>query len=393
MLATLFVVIFISFIGIGLPDATLGTAWPSMYQDLNLPLSLAGYISATINVGTIIASLASAWLIKKFGTGLVSAISTLLTAVALLGFSFVGHSVFFFLLAIPLGLGAGAVDTALNNFVVLHYSASKMSYLHCFYGLGVAISPFIMSLALGENGDWRKGYFLVAILQFIITAICFLALPLWNKVQKADEEQGEAPTKVVSLKELLKKPSFCFSCLAFLFACSVELTAGGWCSTYFFTARKMPESTAALMTTVYYVGLTLARFLSGTFADKLGRRRILRISIILLLCALLLFMLPLWNWLAVLALFLVGLGIGPVYPNLVHLTPKFFGKECSQSVIGAQQATTYVGIMLMPWLYGILAEALTPHLLPFYLLIMFAIYALSFFALLKAVKKEKAQEK
>ncbi len=356
MLALLSVVIFISFIGVGLPDSVFGTAWPLIYREFGLQISLGGYITATVSVGTVISSLLSTRLIKKFGTGLVSAVSTLLTALALFGFSFTGHPVFFFLLAIPLGLGAGSIDTALNSFVALHYNASAISYLHCFYGVGVAASPFLMSLALGEDGNWRKGYLTVALIQAAIALLAFMALPLWKRVQKKDEEEGRAETKSLSIAELVKTTGVMYSSLAFFTICALELTAGAWCSSYFVNTKGLGADTAAIITMIFYVGLTFGRLLSGLFAGRLGRRRILKISLAELPIAVIMFALPLPPAVSAVALFLIGLGIGPIYPNLVHLTPKNFGEDIAQSVMGFQQAMTYLGIMIMPWLFGMLAS-------------------------------------
>ncbi len=392
MLATLFAIILLTFIGVGLPDSVLGTAWPSMYREMGLPISLAGYISSTISLGTIISSLLAARLIRRFGTGTVSAVSTLLTAVALLGFAYTKHAPFFFLLSIPLGIGAGAIDIALNNFVALHYSASKMSFLHAFYGLGVALSPFIMSLALGENGDWRKGYFVVALLQFLLALIAFAALPLWKKVDKR-EASSETQTKPLSFVQVLKIPAARWSALAFFTYCALELTAGSWASSYFVNTKEISPDKAALVTLLFYVGLTLGRILSGIFANKLGRRRILRISLYVLPVALVLFVLPLPTWLAAVSLFLIGLSDGPIYPNLSHLTPKFFGKENSESVMAVQQAFTYIGILVMPWLFGVLAQLFSTALLPYYLAVLGALYAWIMISLFKAVKKQKVCQK
>ncbi len=388
MLTTLLLVIFISFIGVGLPDSVLGSAWPSIYREFNLPISLQGYISIIVSIGTVVSSLMSARLIRRFGTGGVTAGCTLLTAIALFGFAFAPAPVFFFLFALPLGLGAGSIDTALNSFVALHYNASKMNFLHCFYGLGVAASPFVISLALGANGDWRRGYFIVAILQSAITLVTFLALPLWKKVQKQDAEADLQPTEL-PLRGFLKNPVLWYSCLAFFFSCAFELTAGIWSSSFFVNTKGLPADKAALTTMVYYLGLACGRLLSGLSANKLGRRRILRISIGILFFDVALFALPFETWLSVIALFLLGVGIGPVYPNLAHLTPKFFGKERSQAIMGIQQASTYIGIMLMPWLFGVLAQAFSTALLPYYLLTMLTLYALCFFLLLRAAKKAK----
>jgi len=213
MMTALLMVIYISFISLGIPDSMLGVAWPAMYEEFNLPIGLAGYISLTVAGCTILSSLMSTRLIRRFGTGWVTAVSVALTVVGLFGYSFSNRVVYFFLLAIPLGLGAGAIDSGLNSFVALHYSAAQINYLQCFYGIGVAISPYLMSLALGDNGDWRGGYRLVGWIQLAICAMVFLSLPLWKKVQKRIAIQEETQTRVLSLRQMLRDPAVRYTCL------------------------------------------------------------------------------------------------------------------------------------------------------------------------------------
>lgn len=385
MMTTLLIIIFITFIGVGLPDSVLGTAWPAIYREFDLPVSLAGYISSTVSACTIISSLISSKVINKFGTGVVSAVSTLMTAAALLGFAFMKNVGFFFLLAVPLGLGAGSIDTALNNFVALHYSASKMNFLHCFYGLGVAASPYVMSLALGADDNWRKGYIIIGLIQFSIALIAVLSLPLWKKAEKKDKDENPTPPKTLTLSQLFKMPAVRLSCLAFFGSCALELCAGSWSSTYFVNIKGLSSDKAAQITMLFYVGLASGRFLSGMTAQKIGRWRIIRIAAIVLFSAIILFILPLPLPAAAAALFLIGLGIGPVFPNLTHLTPQNFGADISQSVIGVQQASSYTGIMLMPWLFGILAQAISPALFPYYLLVLFILFDITLRMLRKAV--------
>lgn len=384
-MTTLLIIIFITFIGVGLPDSVLGTAWPAIYREFDLPVSLAGYISSTVSACTIISSLISSKVINKFGTGVVSAVSTLMTAAALLGFAFMKNVGFFFLLAIPLGLGAGSIDTALNNFVALHYSASKMNFLHCFYGLGVAASPYVMSLALGADDNWRRGYIIIGLIQFGIALIAVLSLPLWKKAEKKDKDENPTPPKTLTLSQLFKMPAVRLSCLAFFGSCALELCAGSWSSTYFVSIKGLASDKAAQITMLFYVGLASGRFLSGMTAQKIGRWRIIRIAALVLLSAIILFILPLPLPAAAAALFLIGLGIGPVFPNLTHLTPQNFGADISQSVIGVQQASSYTGIMLMPWLFGILAQAISPALFPYYLLVLFILFDITLRMLRKAV--------
>jgi fucose permease len=382
MMTALLIVIFISFISVGLPDSVLGTAWPVMYRDLNLPISLQGYISSAVSIGTIISSLLSSKLILRLGTGLLTAVSVGLTAFALLGFSLTYNPAFFFVMAVPLGIGAGAVDTALNSFVALHYSASTMSFFQCFYGLGVSVSPFIVSLALKDN-NWRQGYLTVSVILFVICVFSIFSLPLWNRVQKQSEEKNEVEQKDVSLVKLLKRPAVVFSCVSFFFACSIELTAGSWSSSFFVNTKGVHADEAALMAMLFYIGLTGGRFLSGVLAKKLNCCKILYVSFAVLAAALVLYLLPFPIYITFAALFFIGLGVGPIFPNLVYITPILFGKSLAQSVMSIQMASTYVGIMVMPWLFGVLAQRSSTAILPLYLMAMFVFYAVFFIMLMK----------
>ncbi len=383
MLTALLVIIFVSFIGVGLPDSVLGTAWPAMVQEFSLPISLAGYITAAVSASTMVSSLLSARLIQRFGTGWVTAVSTLLTAIALLGFAVAPHPVFFFLLAIPLGLGAGAIDTALNSFVALHYSAAQMNFMQCFYGVGVAASPFIMALALGDAGDWRKGYLIVAAIQWALTALTFLSLPMWGRVQRRFAAEDAAPPRTIPMRALLKMPALRLSCFAFFTSCALELTVGSWSASFFVNARGAAKDDAALMAMLFYIGLALGRFFSGLVVKKMGRRGVLRLSLLILPVAIVAYLLPVHIGVSAAALLFIGLGVGPIYPNLVHLTPRFVEEEAVQSAMGLQQAVCYAGILVMPWLFGVLAEAFSTALLPVYLLVLCVLYAASFIRLMR----------
>ncbi|MBQ8040174.1 MAG: MFS transporter [Lachnospiraceae bacterium] len=386
MMTVLLIIIFISFIGVGLPDSILGTAWPSIYREFDLPVSLAGYITATVSACTIVSSLLSSKVINRFGTGVVTAVSTILTVVALFGFAFSGNAIFFFVMAIPLGLGAGSIDTALNNFIALHYSATKMNFLHCFYGLGIAASPYIMSYALGNDNNWRKGYILVAVIQSVIALIAILSLPLWKKVER-QEKKADDVVKVLKLSELIKMPAVRLSCYAFFSSCALELTAGSWSSTYFVNTKGVIPDKAAQITMLFYVGLAFGRFLSGVLAKKLSRWQIIGISTGVLFGAIIMFILPVSIMATSIALFLIGLGIGPIFPNLTHLTPENFGRDISQSVMGVQQASAYIGIMIMPWLFGTLAQICSTKIFPCYLLILFMVYMTTLVMLNRKVKR------
>lgn len=384
---TLLVVIYISFIAVGLPDSLLGVAWPVMYVEFGLPISVNGYIAMMMSACTIVSSLFSARINHKIGTGVVTAISTAMTALALFGYAGSENVVFLFLLAIPLGLGAGAIDSGLNSFVALHYSVAQMNFLQCFYGLGVLISPWLMSMALGTEGDWRKGYLIVAVIQSALTVLTVAALPLWKKMEKRVVAQEKTETKILSVKQLLRTPGVGISCLAFALACGMELSFGTWCSTYFVEAKGVPANYAAQITVLFYVGMTAGRFLSGLFAKKLTPTQMLWISGILLLVAILGLLLPAGLGVSAVALLLAGVGVGPLFPNLVHLTPVAFGRDVASSVIGMQMSASYLGITLMPAVFGVLAQHIGVSLFPGFLLLAHFVYLILLSVLLRRFQK------
>lgn len=373
MATLLLIVIYIAFIGLGVPDSLFGTAWPAIYTDLNLPVSWASIVTIIVSCGTITSSLLSSWLISRFGTGKITAVSTLMTALALLGFSCSDSMLWLCLCAIPLGLGAGSIDTALNNYVALHYKASHMNFLHCFYGIGVSLSPYLMSLALSK-GTWEGGYRAVFWFQLAIAALTALALPLWKKVRHAQngEEEEETP-RVLSFPALMKMPKVRMACLVFIGYCALEYTCGTWGSTFLVNAKGAAADTAARMVTFYYVGLALGRFLSGVLAGLLHSRQLVKIGQMILLAAVVSLFLPLPFAFCSVSLFFIGLGNGPIFPNMLHLTPELFGKDLSQAVIGAEMATSYIGVLLAPALFGLIAQNVTAALFPVYLLVLYAL--------------------
>ena len=373
MATLLLIVIYIAFIGLGVPDSLFGTAWPAIYTDLNLPVSWASIVTIIVSCGTITSSLLSSWLISRFGTGKITAVSTLMTALALLGFSCSDSMLWLCLCAIPLGLGAGSIDTALNNYVALHYKASHMNFLHCFYGIGVSLSPYLMSLVLSK-GTWEGGYRAVFWFQLAIAALTALALPLWKKVRHAQNgEEAEETPRVLSFPALMKMPKVRMACLVFIGYCALEYTCGTWGSTFLVNAKGAAADTAARMVTFYYVGLALGRFLSGVLAGRLHSRQLVKIGQMILLAAVVSLFLPLPFAFCSVSLFFIGLGNGPIFPNMLHLTPELFGKDLSQAVIGAEMATSYIGVLLAPALFGLIAQNVTAALFPVYLLVLYAL--------------------
>ena len=373
MFSLLLAVIYLAFISLGLPDSLLGSAWPLMRLELGAPLSYAGVISTVISVGTIISSLLSDRLTGRFGAGRVTAVSVALTAAALFGFSVSPSVRVLCLWAIPYGLGAGAIDAALNNYVALHYSSRHMSWLHCFWGVGASLSPVIMRTALSLTGRWQLGYRSVSLIQIVLTALLFLSLPLW-KVGDAASPEPDNPRRAIGLRGALRIPGVPAILLAFFAYCGAESTAGLWASSYLAGARGVDARTAAGFASLFYLGITFGRFLNGFIADRMGDRRSIRLGAAVMALGALLILLPIPSQLPALAgLLIFGLGCAPVYPSVIHSTPAHFGAENSQAVIGIQMAGAYVGTTCVPPLFGVLANSLSLQLYPYVLLVMTAL--------------------
>ncbi len=367
----LLAVIYIAFIGLGLPDSLFGTAWPAIYADFGLPISFGSFISVTVATGTMISSLTSAWVTGRLGTGRVTALSTMLTALALLGFSFAPNLWCMVLLAVPLGIGAGAIDVALNNYVALHYSASQMSFLHCFYGVGVSVSPYILSLVISGPSGWRTGYRIAFLIQAAVTVLLLLALPLWRpsgRAAVAAAAEAEAAVKPLSPRQTWRIPGVRQMCILFVLTCAIECTCSGWGSTYLVEHRGLAPDRAAEVILLYFVGMALGRFLSGVLAARLRSWTIILLGEGILCAAVVLLLLPGPAILPVAGLFLIGLGNGPLFPNFNYLAPETFGREVSQSVISLQMAFAYGGILLGPLFCGLLGQAAGMFIFPLYLL-------------------------
>ncbi len=372
MTVLLLIVIYIAFIGLGIPDSLFGTAWPAIYTEFELPVSWANFVTLIISGGTAVSSLFSARLINRFGTDKITAVSTAMTALALFGFSCSGSMLWLCLCAIPLGLGAGAIDTALNNYIALYYKVTHMNFLHCFYGIGVSLSPFLMSLAL-SSGSWRRGYRTVFWFQLGIAVLVIFTLPLWKKVRHAPQRQAEGSGRTISFFELIKMPKVQMAGMVFFGSCALEYTCGIWGSTFLVKAKGMALEAAALMITFYYIGIALGRLLSGVLAAHLPSRQLLKIGQGVTLAAIMVLLLPLPAVFSGVGLLLVGLGNSPLFPNMLHLTPENFGKEASQSVMGVQMAASCMGIMLAPALFGVVAQKIDAAFFPYYLLLMYLI--------------------
>ena len=362
-------VIYLGFVALGLPDSLFGAAWPILQTQLNVPLSWAGFVTMIISGGTILASLLSDRLTFRFGAAKVTAVSVVTTALALFGFSHATRFWMLLLFAVPLGLGAGAVDAALNNFVALHFSSRHMSWLHCFWGLGASISPYIMGFWIARDARWDRGYLTVSLVQFALSTVLFLSLPLWKRAQ-AQHHTDEKRTAPKTLREIFRLPGIFYVLFAFLFYCAVEATAFAWTSSYLVRERAMLPEDAARFASLFYIGMTLSRFLSGFIADRLGDKRMIRLGYYVCFAGLLLTVLPVASPLPCLCgLALAGFGCGPIYPSIIHATPDVFGKENSQAVVGVQMAFAYTGSTLMPPLFGRVADAFGIALFPFALLL------------------------
>ena len=373
MATALLIIIYIAFIGLGIPDSLFGTAWPAIYSEFELPISFGSFVTIIISCGTVLSSVISSKIISRLGTNKVSAYSTLLTALALLGFSFAPNLWVMCFWAIILGAGAGAIDVALNNYVAIHYSATHMSFLHCFYGVGVSASPYILSLVIAGNFGWRGGYRIAFAIQLIITLLLLLSLPLWRKAHGGENESEENTHKDLSFGSVLKIPGVKMMCSLFIASCAIECTCGGWGSTFLVEYKHLPAEKAAQIIMIYYIGMTLGRFLSGVLAAKLHSWKIIKLGQIVLGLALLLLILPGGVYLCALGMFLIGLGNDPLFPNFNYLTPENFGSDISQSVIGIQMASAYIGIMVAPAVCGLLGQVFGMVIFPFYLILFYAI--------------------
>lgn len=386
MFHLLLAIIYLAFISLGLPDSLLGSAWPVMYQEFSVPVSYAGAISMIISAGTIISSLQTDWLTKKLGTGKVTAFSVLLTAVSLFGFS-ISHSFFALCLwAIPYGLGAGCVDASLNNYVALHYASRHMSWLHCMWGLGASLGPYIMGYALSGGQSWNMGYRYIAMLQVILTAILLFSLPLWKKQSTVGENTEDArgvQNEPLSLAQIFRIPGAKEVIITFFCYCALEQTTGLWASSYLVLHWGIGSETAANFASMFYIGITGGRALSGFLTMKLNDEQMIRLGQAVIMLGIVLLFLPFGQGTALLGLIVVGVGCAPVYPSIIHSTPEHFGADKSQAMIGVQMAAAYVGSCLMPPVFGLIANHINVALYPVYLLLILALMVLMHEKLLK----------
>ena len=374
MVVFLIAVLYLAFVGLGLPDSVLGSAWPSMFGEMGVPVSYAGIVSAIIAFGTIISSLMSDRITLKLGSGKTTFISILMTAAALFGFSVSSRFWMLCLFSIPYGLGAGSVDAALNNYVALHYSGKHMSWLHCMWGLGASVGPAIMSLALTGGQSWRSGYLYISLIQMVICLTVFISLPLWKKRIEGDNKENEDKKRApLSLKQIFKIPGAKAIMVTFFCYCAIEVIITLWASSYLNLYRGIDAEIAAAWGSLFLVGITAGRAINGFFTVKLSDTALIRIGQGIILIGLIMIALPFSNTLSLVGLVVTGLGCAPIYPCIIHSTPARFGADKSQAIIGVQMASAYTGTCLMPPLFGIVAEHIAISLFPVYVAVLLII--------------------
>ena len=412
MFSFLLLIIYLSFISLGLPDALLGSAWPIMHEELKVPLSYSGSVYMLISCCTILSSLKSESLNRRFGTGKITAFSVLLTALAIFGFSMSRSFYMLLLFAIPYGLGAGSVDAALNHYVALHYSSRHMNWLHCMWGIGASIGPYIMGFVLQRGFSWSKGYLLIGMLQAGLTFLLFLSLGLWkekeedkNDLVKVEMHEGEEGKKAMSFREILRIPGAKECIASFFFYCAIEQTIGLWSGSFMVYSLRIDAKLAASFVALFYFGITFGRFLAGIFSAKwkdeeliLGGIAILFLGITLLFPAGLfsgkrLFGMELRQVFVILSLLFMGLGCAPIYPAIIHSTPYNFGAENTSALIGKQMASAYIGSLSLPPIFGVLAKNFGTELFPFYAMVLGIAMLYMYKQLLKKTKEAKRKRK
>ena len=391
MFHLLLALIYVCFISLGLPDSLLGSAWPVLHEEIAVPVSYAGIISMIISVGTIVSSLFSDRIVRRFGAGKITAVSVAMTAVGLFGFSISSQFWMLVLWAIPYGIGGGGVDSVLNNYVALHYKPQQMSGLHCFWGVGASISPYIMSFSLVKFDNWHYGYRIVSVIQIILSIFIFINLPLWkaNSSEKEKETAEKTESQPLKLGEIFSIPGAVPCILTFFGYCALETTTSLWASSYLVQESGFTPGIASAFASLFYIGITVGRGINGFLAMKWRDRALIRLGLSLIGVGILCVFLPLGRNLDLVGFAVIGLGCAPVYPCIIHMTPDVFGKEKSGAMIGVQMAFAYLGFCLMPPLFGVLANHITIALLPPYLLL----FLILMFVMHEIVVKKTEQRK
>ena len=383
MTSVLIFIIYLAFISLGLPDSLLGSAWPIIHTQISVPLSYSGIVFMIVSLGTVISSLNSDRLIRKMGTGKVTAFSTLMTVIALMGFSFSHSFLALCFWAIPYGLGAGSIDAALNNYVALHYASRHMSWLHCMWGIGATIGPLIMSFALTNHHNWHLGYRYVGLIQLALVTVLFISLPLWKERKQKAEEAGNS----LSLAEVLRIKGVMEMMVTFFCYCALEQSTGLWASSWLVNYKGIDPDTAASFASLFFTGITLGRAISGFITFKFNDRQMVRVGFVIISIGLLCLLQNVSDQLCLMGLVLIGLGCAPIYPSLIHSVPERFGENTSQSVIGVQMASAYVGTSLMAPFFGVVLRILNISVFPYYLLLILTVMYLSHERLVRRTNK------
>ncbi len=384
MTSLLLAIIYLAFISLGLPDALLGAAWPSIYPSMQVPVSYAGIISMIIAAGTIVSSLQSDRLTFKLGTGKVTAVSVAITAAALFGFSVSDSFWMLCLWAVPYGLGAGSVDASLNNYVALHYKSRHMSWLHCMWGVGASIGPYIMGFALTRSWGWNQGYRIICVLQVILTIVLVLSLPQWKtRTDDGASQESVKRDKPLGLREVIAIPGAKAVMVSFFCYCAIEQTTGLWAASYLTLFKGVTAEQAASFASMFYIGITAGRAVSGFITMKLGDMQMVKLGLGLILAGIVVLLIPGGASLSLTGLILIGIGCAPIYPSIIHSTPDRFGADLSQAIIGVEMASAYIGTCLMPPIFGLMANYIHVGLLPLYLLAVLALM----FAMIRRLEK------
>lgn len=387
MFGLLIAIIYLSFISLGLPDSLLGSAWPVMSEEFGAPVSYAGIVSVIISVCTIISSLLSDRTTKRFGAGLVTAVSVGATALALLGFSFAKAFWQLVVLAIPYGLGAGGVDAALNNYVALHLKSRHMSWLHCMWGVGAAVSPYIMGYAISDGTGWSQGYLIVAIIQICISAAIFISLPIWKKITPVPQNSGEVKVKPLTVKEIVSVNGAIACFITFFCYCALEQTTMLWASSFMVARNGISAQSAASFASLFFIGITVGRAVNGFLTIKFSDRTLIRAGQTIIAAGIIFLFIP--NDITTLCGFcLTGLGCAPIYPCIIHMTPSLFGAEKSQAMIGVQMASAYLGSCIAPPVYGLIANHISPSALPIYLVAFLVLMVIMHETVVAKTKKQ-----
>ena len=377
---------YICFVSLGLPDSLLGSAWPVMQEQMSVPVSYAGIVSLIICIGTIVSSLMCDVMIRKMGIGRIIAFSIGLTAAALFGFSVSNQYWMLLLWAIPYGLGAGCVDSVLNNYAALHFKSQHMSWLHCMWGVGASISPYIMSFALVKLDNWNYGYLIVSVIQILLSLYIFTTIPLWKNTPSASGQEEPVQSEALSIRQILAIPGAAICFATFFGYCALELTSSLWASSYLVQARGVSVEVASSCASLFYIGITAGRAINGFLAMRYSDRTLIRLGLGIIFAGIMLVFVPFHTMFACAGFVIVGLGCAPVYPCIIHMTPALFGKEKSQAVIGVQMAFAYCGFCIMPPLFGLIANHVSIGLLPAYLLVLLALIVVMHEKLVKLKK-------